>query len=192
MSRNTNWKRVVTAAASASITALALSACGGNDTATEGSGGGGGNSSEWEGSPQITNGDSQNSVGDGPWRPDDIAIKCAESGGTITATVTVPQTGDEFTTTQPDGGSGYAGGTLTMADGTEVTWTPAADITDEEMRTADGSPFEDESQSGSAILWEENGNFTFPAGSMNAGEADGMLSVNVAGGVICSQDQAAG
>lgn len=88
------------------LVTLTLSACGG--------------ANEYPGEFTVANGDSSFYVGN-QHRSDTVTVKCSEKGGTITATITASDNGAEFTTTQPDEGSGLAGGTLTM-DGEEFIW----------------------------------------------------------------------
>lgn len=165
------WGRIAIATATASLSAFALSACGGVE--------------EWDGAFTVANGDSQFYVGNGPHRPDTVSVTCSEKGGVISATLTESQTGNTFTTTQPDGGEGYSGGTLTV-DGDEFTWKPLDGVTDEDIR-GDAQVFEDEMQDGSPVLWSGN-TFTFGTGltQKTTKSDDGQVRVQTPGEVDCS------
>lgn len=162
------------------ISALALSACGG--------------STEYPGEFTVANGDSTYYVGDGPHRPESVTAECSEQGGVITATITETKSGNTFTTTQPEEGRGYAGGTLTLGDGgEEFTWVPLDSATDEDMRGAGGQVFEDEMQEGAPVLWAEDGTFQFQYGGLSQKTTktdDGMVTVGVPGGVSCMEPSA--
>lgn len=169
----------------AAVAALGFVACGqaGSDGAAVGGG-----ANEWNGEFSVANGDSQFYVGDGPHRPDTVTVKCSDKGGVITATLTESQTGNTFTTAQPDGGEGYAGGTLTLGDGgEEFTWKPLDGVTDEDIR-GDAQVFEDEMQDGSPVLWTGNDSFTFGTGLTQRAtkSGDGQVRVQTPGQVDCS------
>lgn len=171
------WGRIAIATATASISALALSACGGT--------------SEWDGAFTVANGDSEFFIGDGPHRADTMTVKCSEDGGAITATITESQTGNTFTTTQPDEGEGYSGGTLTLGDGgEEFTWNLLDSATDEDMRGG-GPVFEDDAQSGAPVLWADDNTFTFQYGGLTQKTTKtdtGSVVVTAPGSVDCSEE----
>lgn len=144
---------------------LALGACGGTN--------------EYAGEFTVANGDSSFYVGE-LFRHDTVSVKCMENGGTITATISESETGNEFTTTQPDGGSGPAGGTLT-AEGEEYTWELSASGDEEH-------PFADEMQSGEPVFWTDTGILEFGSGLRQATTAsdEGEVRVQIPGQVDCS------
>ena len=163
------WGRIAIATATASLSALALSACGGTN--------------EWNGEFTVSNGDSSFYVGN-KHRSDSVTVKCSEKGGTITATITASDDGSEFTTTQPDEGSGPAGGTLTMGDsGEEFTWTVRDGATE-----GDENPFEDDMQSGEPVSWTDTGVMEFGSGLRQATTKsdEGEVRVQFPGQVDCS------
>ena len=168
--RKARWRgRVVSVTALVSISALALTACG---------------AKEYSGAFTVTNGDSSFYVGNGPHRPEAVTVQCSEKGGTITATLTESETGNTFTTTQPDEGSGPAGGTLTMGDGgKEYEWTVRNGAAE-----GDDHPFENEMQSGEPVSWTDTGMFSFGSGVRQAttDNDDGEVRVQTPGEVDCS------
>lgn len=166
------WGRVALATVTASLSAFALSACGGT---------GGGN--EYPGSFTVANGDSTFYVGE-QFRHDTVSVTCAEKGGTITATISESRTGNKFVTTQPDEGSGLAGGTLTLGEsGDEFTWTLRDGAT-----AGHDAPFEDDMQSGEPAAWAENGMIDFGSGLRQATTKsdEGEVLVQIPGQVDCS------
>lgn len=167
------WGRIATATALMSLSALALSACG---------------TKEWNGNFTVANGDSSFYVGNGPHRPETVTVKCSESGGVITATIAESETGNVFTTTQPESGSGYAGGALTMGDGTEFEWKPLDGITDEDIRGND-PVFEDDMQDGSPVTWTDNDTMVFNSGlrQKTTKTDDGQVQVRIPGEVDCAE-----
>src|SRR5699024_9768699 len=94
---------------------------------------------EYPGKFTVQNGDSNVSVGE-EYRYTDVTAKCSEKGGQITLMLTANKSGNTFTTTQPESGSGYAGGTLKLADGQDVTWTPVEGLNEEIIRQANSHP----------------------------------------------------
>ena len=158
------WSRFAIATATASLSALALSACG---------------TSEWDGSFSIANGDSSFYVGN-LHRAENVTVKCSEKGGTITATLTASDDGSVFTTTQPDEGSGPAGGTLTMGE-EEFTWE-MGDGGDEEH------PFKNAQQTGEPVNWTDTGVLNFGPGMAQATtkSEEGEVRVQIPGQVDCS------
>lgn len=151
---------------------LALSACG---------------AKEYPGEFTVQNGDSNIAVGE-EYRYDSVSAMCAEKGGQITLTLKAEESGNKFTTTQPESGSGYAGGVLTMADGEEYTWTPLDGITDEDIRS-DAQIFEDEMQGGSPAIWSEDGSVDLGVGlrQETTDNENGEVRVQAAGNVVCSE-----
>lgn len=149
------------------LAALALSACGG--------------ANEHPGEFTVANGDSSFYVGN-QHRSDTVTVKCSEKGGTITATITASDDGAEFTTTQPDEGSGLAGGTLTM-DGEEFTWEVHDGATAD-----DEKPFVDEMQTGEPVTWTDTGILEFGSGLRQATTKsdEGEVRVQIPGQVDCS------
>lgn len=163
-------RRSVTLAGIA-LAALTLSACG--------------STSEYPGSFTVANGDSSFYVGE-LFRHDTVSVTCVEKGGTITATISESRTGNTFVTTQPDEGSGLAGGTLTLGEsGDEFTWKVRDGATAE-----DEAPFEDEMQSGEPAAWAENGMIDFGSGLRQATTKsdEGEVRVQIPGQVDCSGD----
>lgn len=161
-------RRSVTLAGIA-LAALTLSACG--------------STSEYPGSFTVANGDSSFYVGE-LFRHDTVSVTCVEKGGTITATISESRTGNTFVTTQPDEGSGLAGGTLTLGEsGDEFTWKVRDGATAE-----DEAPFEDEMQSGEPAAWAENGMIDFGSGLRQATTKsdEGEVRVQIPGQVDCS------
>lgn len=162
-------RRGITVIAGVAISALALSACG---------------TTEYPGEFTVANGDSSFYVGNGPHRPETVTVQCSEKGGNITATLTESETGNTFTTTQPDEGSGLAGGTLTMGQGGDkYEWTVRDGAT-----TEDEHPFEDEMQSGEPVTWTAAGMLSFGSGVRQAttDNEDGEVRVQTPGEVDCA------
>ena len=160
-------KRVGVSTAAVVAAVLALGACGGTN--------------EYAGEFTVANGDSSFYVGE-LFRHDTVSVTCMEKGGTITATISESETGNEFTTTQPDEGSGPAGGTLTMGDSNEeFTWELSASGDEE-------NPFADEMQSGEPVSWTDTGILEFGTGLRQAttGSDDGEVRVQIPGQVDCS------
>src|SRR5699024_4137223 len=105
--------------------------------------------------------------------------QCSEKGGTITATLTESETGNSFTTVQPEEGSGPAGGSLTMGEGGQkYEW-----IVRDGATTEDEHPFENDLQSGDPVMWTENGTFSFGSGVRQAttDNDDGQVQVQTPG-----------
>ncbi|WP_137770446.1 hypothetical protein [Brachybacterium sp. SGAir0954] len=129
----------------------------------------------------MANGDSSFYVGN-LHRSDTVTVTCSEKGGTITATITASDDGAEFTTTQPDEGSGLAGGTLTM-DGEEFTWEVRDGATAD-----DEKPFVDEMQTGEPVSWSDTGILEFGSGLRQATTKsdEGEVRVQIPGQVDCS------
>lgn len=162
-----NLRLIGSSSAAVVATALTLSACGGTN--------------EYPGKFTVTNGDSEFYVGES-FRYDAVTVKCTEKGGTITATFTESRTGNEFTTTQPDEGSGPAGGVLTLGEsGEEFTWE-VSDSGDEE------NPFENVQQSGQPVIWSDTGIMDFGKGLRQATTKsnEGSVCVQFPGQVDCS------
>lgn len=160
----------------ATFSVLTLSACAGAE--------------EYPGEFTVANGDSRFYVGTGPHRPDTVSVQCSKKSDVTTATITESQSGNTFVTTQPEEGSGYAGGTLTMGDGgEEFTWVPREGITEGDVQ-GDGQVFEDEMQDGAPVLWTDNGTFTFGYGlrQHTTRVDDGQVKVQTPGEVMCSGD----
>lgn len=172
---------------------------GSSDTGSEGDAGS--QTNEYPGEFTVANGDSTFYVGDGPHRPDTVTVTCAETDGLITATIKESRTGNTFTTTQPEAGAGYAGGTLTLGDtGEEITWEPLDDLDEETIRLANSHPdargdarvFAEEHQEGSPITWEADGTFEFGYGLKVVSDAatyeeqEALQEVGVPGRVDCS------
>lgn len=184
---------------------LSLSACGGGgesaDSSTTGGGEGDsgsaseadGSASEYPGEFTVAHGDSTFRVGYDETRADTVSATCSDDGGVITATISESGTGNVFTTTQPEEGSGYAGGTLTLGDGSgEYTWVPVDGITAEDVSdlSEDAAPlFEDDSQSGSPVLWNSDGTADFGTGIRQETE-QGELRVQTPGLLDCSNGTA--
>lgn len=169
--RAKTWGRIALATGATSLVALTLSACG-----TE----------EYPGEFTVQNGDSSISVGE-EYRYDSVTALCREQGGQITLTLTAQDSGNTFTTTQPESGSGYAGGTLTIADsGEEYTWVPLDGITDEDIR-GDAQIFENEAQSGSPAIWSEDGSVDIEVGlrQSTTNNEDGSVRVDAQGRIVC-------
>lgn len=163
------WGRVAIATALASVSAFALSACGG--------------ANEYPGEFTVANGDSSFYVGE-LFRHDTVTVTCTEKGGTVTATISESRTGNEFVTTQPDEGSGLAGGTLTLGEsGEEFTWEVRDGATAD-----DDNPFEDEMQSGEPVSWTDTGILEFGSGLRQATTKSdaGEVRVQIPGQVDCS------
>ena len=143
---------------------LTLTACGGTN--------------EYAGEFTVANGDSTFYVGE-LFRHDTVTVKYTEKGGTITATISESETGNEFTTTQPDEGSGPSGGTLTMGDsGEEFTWE----------LSGSGDGFSNDMQSGEPAMWSDTGVLDFGRGMRQetTGSEDGSVNVQIPGQVDCS------
>lgn len=158
-----NLRLIGSSSAAVVATALTLSACGGTN--------------EYPGEFTVTNGDSEFYVGES-FRYDTVTVKCTEEGGTITATFTEARTGNEFTTTQPDEGSGPAGGVLTLGEsGEEFNWE-VSDSGDEE------NPFENDQP----VIWSDTGIMDFGTGLRQATtkSGDGSVRVQFPGQVDCS------
>ncbi|SMX85155.1 hypothetical protein BSP109_02016 [Brevibacterium sp. Mu109] len=149
-----------------SVSALTLSACGGT--------------TEWNGQFTVANGDSSFYVGN-LHRADNVTVECSEKGGTISATITASDDGSVFTTTQPDDGSGPAGGTLKMGDGEEFTWE-VSDSGNAEH------PFENDEQTGSPVTWTDTGVVEFGSGLRQATTKsdEGEVRVQIPGQVDCA------
>lgn len=182
--------RTASIALGSSVVAITLTACGGAEPSApeepaEAA------ASEYPGEFTVANGDSEFYVGNGPHRPDTVSAMCSEKDGVITATITESKTGNTFTTTQPEAGAGYAGGTLTLGDGSEFTWVPLDGVTDEEIR-GDAQIFEDKMQDGFPVLWNPDGTFSFQSGlqQQTTKSEDGAVSVQTPGEVDCSNGAA--
>lgn len=193
MRLNTTRSRVATTLATVAVAALALTACsGGADTSSDGSAPAENGqesqasaANEYPGSFTVQNNDSTFRVGYDETNPDTVSATCSESDGLITATVTESTSGNVFTTTQPESGAGYAGGTLTLGDGSgEYTWVPIDGINAEDIR-GDAQIFEDESQSGSPVLWNPDGTADFGTGIRQETD-EGELRVQTPGLLDCS------
>lgn len=196
MRLNRSRSRVATTFATIAVAAVALSACSGEDDTASGDsappeGGSASQSNEYPGEFTVQNGDSEFYVGDGPHRYTSVSAMCSESNGVITATVTESKSGNTFTTTQPAEGAGYSGGTLTMGDGTEYTWTPLDGITDEMYRNGE-QIFEDETQAGSPVTWNADGTASLGAGPRVENESDQstVVQVSAPGLLDCSNGAA--
>ena len=165
--------RVVTTTALLSASLLALSACG---------------AKEYPAEFTVQNGDSSVAVGE-EYRYTDVTGMCSEKGGQITLTLTAEKSGNKFTTTQPEEGSGYAGGTLTMGDGKEYTFTPLEGITEEDVR-GDAQIFENKEQDGTPPLWSEDGSVSIaaPMYQMTTDNEQGEVRVQSAGKILCQGD----
>lgn len=201
----------------AAALALSLSACGQDEAPVDLSGpedsqdGGssdagrdadvGNQANQYPGEFTVANGDSEFYVGDGPHRPDTVTVSCAETDGRITATISESQTGNTFTTTQPEAGAGYAGGTLTLGEnGEEVTWEPLDGLDEDTIRLANSHPdvrgdalvFKEEHQEGSPVTWEADGTMEFGYGlkvmsdAATYEEQETLSQVAVPGRVDCS------
>ncbi|SMX86214.1 hypothetical protein [Brevibacterium aurantiacum] len=161
----------------------------------------GNDANEYPGEFTVANGDSQYYVGNGPHRPESVTVMCSEEGGVITATITESDTRNAFTTTQPEAGAGYAGGTLTLGDtGEEITWEPLDGLDEETIRLANSHPdargdarvFEEEHLEGSPVTWEVDGTFEFGNGlaamsdEATYEEREVVAQVSIPGRVDCS------
>lgn len=170
--------RAAAAATLATLALVGLTACGGQGE-------------EYNGSFSVANGDSSFYIGDGTYRPETVTAKCSVKNDVVTATISESKSGNTFTTTQPESGSGYAGGTLKLGDGTEYTWTPKADITEEDIHdlSKDAQIFEDPNQDGAPVTWTDNDTFSFGFGLRQAttDNENGRVQVKVPGEVDCSQ-----
>lgn len=147
------------------VVAFVLSGCGGT--------------SEYPGSFSVANGDSSFYVGE-LFRHETVTVKCAEKHGTITATISESQTGNEFVTVQPDEGSGLAGGTLTTGDGEKFTWELRDGATAD-----DEKPFNHDTQTGEPVSWTGAGILEFGSG-MRQATTHGEMRVQIPGNVDCS------
>lgn len=182
--------RIVGITLGSAAIAIALTACGGTESSPPKESGVS-PITEYPGEFTVANGDSEFYVGNGPHRPDTVSAVCREDGGVVTATITESQTGNTFTTTQPEAGAGYAGGTLILGDGSEFTWVPLDGITDEKIR-GDAQIFKDKTQDGSPVLWNPDGTFSFQSGlqQQTTKSEDGVVSVQTPGEVDCSNGAA--
>ncbi|MGP5484675.1 hypothetical protein ACTXMZ_17015 [Brachybacterium alimentarium] len=163
----------------AAVVTLGLAACGGGVSETSS----GGAANEWSGVFTVANGDSSFYVGE-LFRHDTVTVKCTEKGGTISAVISESRTGNKFVTTQPDEGSGLAGGTLTLGEGgEEFTWAVRDGATAEEE-----NPFEGEMQSGEPVAWTDTGMLEFGSGLRQAttNGDEGEVRVQIPGQVDCS------
>ncbi|MGP5077994.1 hypothetical protein ACTXKZ_08035 [Brachybacterium alimentarium] len=213
MRLNTTRLRVATAVATVAVATFALSACSSEDDITTEDAAPAEDSdesqasaaNEYPGEFTVANGDSTFYVGDGPHRPESVTVMCSETSGVITAILTESSTRNEFTTTQPENGAGYAGGTLTLGDsGEEITWVPLDDLDDDTIRLANSHPdargdarvFEDDSQEGSPVTWEADGTFEFGYGLKVVSDAatdeeqETLQQVQAPGRVDCSNGAA--
>ena len=146
------------------VAVLTLAACGG--------------ATEYPGEFTVANGDSSFYVGE-LFRHDTVTVKCTEKGGTITATISESRTGNEFTTTQPDEGSGPAGGVLPLGESVdEFTW----EINDS------GDGFSNDMQSGEPVMWSDTGVLDFGSGMRQdtTRSEEGSVRVQIPGQVDCS------
>lgn len=194
MRLNTTRSRVARTLATVAVATLALSACSGGDDTASGDSAPAGNgedsqasAEEYPGQFTVANGDSSFYVGE-LFRHDTVSAMCSSTtDGIITATISESRTGNSFTTTMPDEGAGFAGGTLTLGDGTEYTWVPLDGVTDEMYRNGE-QIFEDENQSGQPVTWNADGTLAFGSGLRQATtESDeGEVRVQVPGQVDCS------
>ncbi|WP_240372159.1 hypothetical protein [Brevibacterium zhoupengii] len=150
------------------IATLALSACGGTN--------------EYPGEFTVANGDSSFYVGE-LFRHDTVTVTCTEKSGTITATIAESRTGNTFVTTQPEEGSGLAGGTLTTGDDEDYTWEVSDRAT-----TDDENPFTGDMQSGEPVSWTDTGVLSFGSGLRQAttNSDEGEVRVQIPGQVDCS------
>lgn len=167
-------------AALAVVAAFGLAGCSGGG---EDGGGGEDATNEYPGEFTVANGDSSFYVGE-LFRHDTVTVKCTEQGGTITATISESRTGNEFVTTQPNGGSGLAGGSLTLGEsGEEFTWTVR-----DGAPADDEKPFEDEMQTGEPVAWTETGTLEFGSGlhQSTTKSDEGEVVVQIPGQVDCS------
>ena len=175
--------RVAAAVAIAVTFAVVLSGCG---------------AKEYPGTFTVQNGDSNVAVGE-EYRYTDVTAKCSEKGGQITLTLTANKTGNTFTTTQPESGSGYAGGTLKLADGQEITWTPVEGLNEEIIQKANSHPdvrgeartFQSEHQEGTPVIWSDTGVADISAGLRVMSDApyeeqETLHEVSAAGQIDCS------
>lgn len=156
---------------------------------------------EYPGEFTVANGDSQYYVGDGPYRPESVTVMCSETDGLITATITESETRSTFTTTQPEAGAGYTGGTLTLGDtGEEITWEPLDGLDEETIRLANSHPdargdarvFDEDHLEGAPVTWEVDGTFEFGYGlaamsdATTLEEREAEAQVYIPGRVDCS------
>lgn len=173
--------------AAAGICALALTSCGGASANSANSAKA--SNGEWPGKFTVANGDSEFYVGGGPYEYEKVTAMCSGKDGALTVTLSETVSGNSFTTTQPEGGSGYAGGTLTLGDGsTTFTWVPREGITEDDILSGE-SVFEDPTQDGSPAIWNNDGSLTF-GGSINQSTTkveDGVVSVFTPGEILCSE-----
>lgn len=110
-----------------------------------------------------------------------MTVTCTEQGGNISATISESNTGNEFTTTQPEQGSGPAGGVLTLGEtGEEFTWE-VSDSGSEE------NPFSNDMQSGQPDSWTDTGIMEFGTGLRQATTEndDGEVRVQIPGQADC-------
>lgn len=162
------WGRIGIATATVSLSALTLAACGGE--------------TKYPGEFTVAHGDNEYYVGE-LFRYDAVTITCTEKGGTISATFTEGRTGNEFTTTQPDSGSGPAGGVLTLGESGEKFVWEVEDPNDEEH------PFKNDQQRGQPVIWSDTGVMSFGKGlgQKTTKSEDGVVIVQFPGQVDCSK-----
>ncbi|MCT1921515.1 hypothetical protein M3C63_06545 [Brevibacterium luteolum] len=176
-----NRRTTYPALALTAVAVLGLSACG---------------AKEYDGKLLLENNEPSHDMGSGSHSRDTIKVKCEEKGGVITATVTESKTGNTFTTTQPEGGTGWAGGTLVYNEGNgeEFTWEVKDGIETEDdimdARSSNTSVFTGENQEGTPLFWMEDGTFNWVLGGQliqhTTRSEKGYVSVALRGGVDCS------
>lgn len=179
-------RRPLAMASGLAAIALALTACsnggtGGGAPAPEAT-------TEWNGVIEGAAGDTVYMLG-GEFRGTILNATCMKSGGVLTLRISEPTTGNAFTTTQPSGGSGVAGGTLTLgSSGKQFTWVPVPGVTVEQANGGTKA-FENEQQEGYGVIWDSTGVATFVQGfSQRTTEAeDGYVAIHMPGRVDCSQ-----
>lgn len=183
------WGRLAMGSAAISISALALTACGGDggdQSGNQGSTNAG--PAEWVGTFTVNNADSEFYLGGGPHRGRDITVKCSKEDGLITATLTGTATGNVFTTTQPASGRGYSGGELTMGNGDKYTWVPIDGVTQEQLLTNEPSFKGGKTQDGTPALWAEDGSLDLGSGmaELTTKTEEGMVKVSTPGTIDCT------
>src|SRR5699024_9504658 len=102
----------------------ALTGCSGGNDSPSGEAGG-----TYRG--QLTGAEGTLTIGDVGVTADALTVECSEDGGVSTAALTEPESGTTVTTTQPEGGEGYAAATLTMS-GSEIEFVPRDGVTSED------------------------------------------------------------
>ena len=146
----------------------------------------------------VQNGDSNVAVGE-EYRYTDVTAKCSEKGGQMTLTLTANKTGNTFTTTPPESGSGYAGGTLNSLTVKKSPGRLSKDSTRRSFRRrivtqmceGEARTFESEHQEGTPVIWSDTGVADISAGLRIVSDTpyevqETLHEVSAAGPIDCS------